>query len=268
MKLDLAIERFLIYQETVNSKETLRFYKSHLKCVNAYFKSMDCNKIVVPLVSAFILDQRKKNISNSTINKRVKALKDVLKYNGFENLEVAKLREQKKRFNYLTNEELSKLVDYVKISDLSVENKLIIMLLIDTGIRRNELIHVELDNINFSNNSILLTCTKTKSDRVVYFKNYTKLLLLEYIQFDRKYLFNRTVNGVSALFQSINKDLKFKNLSPHVLRHTFATNCLNSGMPLPYLQNIMGHSDIKTTAIYIHCMDDVIKNSYNSINFY
>lgn len=209
--LNEAIKVFLEHQKVKNKIETVRYYESHLRMIYEFLGNINLEDLTAEKLTKFILTQRSKGLSNNTINKRIAALKEVYNYFDVEYPGAERLKQKKKRFDYLTSEELKDFVSWIRKSDLSEENKLILFLLIDTGIRRKELVNILIENIDFKNKSILLTTTKTDVDRVVYFSDYTKNLLLNYIISASGLLFkNKTVDSVSWLFHIIKKEYNEK----------------------------------------------------------
>src|SRR5690606_21529583 len=109
-------------------------------------------------------------------------------------IKLKKFKEQKKTFSIIDSKDLKKILSYTNsLQDELYNNimyKAIIMLLIDTGARISEILHIEKKNININSNEILLTTTKTKQDRVVYFLDDTKKILKSIISLnlDSKYI--------------------------------------------------------------------------------
>lgn len=153
---------------------------------------------------------------------------------------------------------------------MSIQNRLIIMLLLDTGVRRNELLHIELKNIDLINNRILLTETKTKKDRYVFFRDETKYkYIIPYMKTisSSKYLFNISSNGFMSLFERIKKRLNFSKFHAHMLRHTHATLLLKNNANLELIRILLGHSNLNTTKKYLHSNLDMLSLMYKQ-SFY
>lgn len=238
----------------------------------------ECDEITENIVIDFMIYFKDKGNVNKTINKKVNLLKRVLKFNGFKNEylnDYKKLKETKKRFDILNEKDLKKLLNYLNELPndnlITLSEKLIILTFLDTGVRANELLHLEIDNINLDENQILLTQTKTSTERIVFFTHLTKELLKKYIKElpDRKYLFwNYRINkkysydNIRDLFKRIKIKLNLKKFHPHMLRHTMATLYIESGGKIEYLQQILGHTSLKTTEIYLHMSIKNTKKDY------
>lgn len=138
-------------------------------------------------------------------------------------------------------------------------------LLITTGIRIGEASNIKLEDINFSERIILIH-GKGKKERLIYvssgncWKNLDDYYCLrkEIVSdstafFINKHLYSLGTHSIDSLFRNIIKKLKLnKNITPHCLRHTFATNLLSNGGDIRTLQELLGHSSIATTEIYTH----------------
>ena len=164
-----------------------------------------------------------------------------------------------KEVRALNEDEIEKILS----SCSRVKDKLLIRLLLDTGLRASELLSITIKDIDINNNMIRVRNTKNGEERVVFFTNETKHLLKKYIRNknpDDK-LFNMSYDALYRKIKRIGKKVGI-DLRPHILRHTFATISLKKGMNLITLQKLLGHKDIKTTQIYTHLILEDMKNEY------
>ena len=266
-----------LYLENIKlnlANATYKFYNSHLNYIFKYFKNQNIiehEDLDKEIIYNFITFQKEHNVKNATINKRIMCLKNMFKFNCIKNetlLDLKKFKEEINTFNTLNKIELENLINYLNSNKLKEQNKLIIYLLIDTGIRLNELLHIKISNINFTNNTILLEITKTHRIRVVPFTEATAFLLKDYIDnnsFENDYLINLSKSGVESLFQRIKDKLNLNKFHPHMLRHTLATKLHRNSVSLIIIQKIMGHTNVSTTQRYIHINIDDIVNTYNQV---
>lgn len=282
MLLKKAINEYLKNSKLIKSNGTYEFEKQHLKNLLKYFNINNIensSQINEKVINDYVLNNKKNQITNKTINKKINLLKRVFIFNKLDCrylIDFKKLKQTNKRYDILTKDNLKRLLEYLKTMSneniIELTEKIIIYLLFETGIRRNELLYIEINNIDLENNIILLTETKTKNERLVFITNNLKNLLLKYLQFecDRKYLIfnyrtNKKYNGdnLRRLFEKIKRITGIKKLYPHMLRHTFATYYLEAGGSLTTLQHILGHKNLKTTEIYLHMSITYHKKNYD-----
>lgn len=185
----------------------------------------------------------------------------------------------KKLPEYLTREEINKLFDIRLTKPIDYRNKAMLEVLYATGTRISELINLELNQIDFDECIIRVT-GKGKKDRIIpigdtamdALKNY----ILNYRIFlvktnDNNYVFlNKNGSKISRQgFFKILKGLAFdagikKDISPHTIRHSFATNLLNNGADLRIIQELLGHENLQTTEIYSHLTNKKIEDDYQN----
>ena len=185
----------------------------------------------------------------------------------------------KKLPEYLTSEEINKLFDIRLTKPIDYRNKAMLEVLYATGTRISELINLELNQIDFDECIIRVT-GKGKKDRIIpigdtamdALKNY----ILNYRIFlvktnDNNYVFlNKNGSKISRQgFFKILKGLDFdagikKDISPHTIRHSFATNLLNNGADLRIIQELLGHENLQTTEIYSHLTNKKIEDDYQN----
>ena len=184
----------------------------------------------------------------------------------------------KKLPNYLTEEEVKKLLDVRLDTPYSYRNKAMFELLYATGLRVSELINLKFNDIDFKNDFIRVLGKGTKERIVpinedaekwlsIYLDKY-RFLLLKGKNSDYLFISN-ALKPISrqGFFKIVKQEVKLsgitKNVSPHVLRHSFATHLLNAGIDLRVIQELLGHSDIATTQIYTHLVNEKIKKDYD-----
>ena len=229
------------------------------------------------------LDKEKK--SKSSISRELSALRNfytfllhnnIVDNNPFKNIKNPK--KDKKLPNFLQTDELQNIFDSIDMSNpLGIRNRLIIELLYATGIRVSELTSLKLNDIDIHNKEIRIT-GKGNKERIVYFGDYAKKYLSLYINEARYELLNSntsnhllinnkgsalTSRGVELIVNEVVKKAALKhNISPHVLRHTFATDMLNNGADLKSVQELLGHESLSTTQIYTHITNERLRNVY------
>ena len=155
-------------------------------------------------------------------------------------------------------------------------NLLIIRMLYATGVRVSELVNIEIKNLNIKDRTIRIL-GKGSKERIVVFGNNTKDALDDYIKNGRyqvdiknsKYLFlNKDGNRLSTRYvRKIIDDVIFKasiemHVSPHMLRHTFATGMLNNGADLVSVKDLLGHESLSSTEIYTHVSNEHLREVY------
>lgn len=187
-------------------------------------------------------------------------------------------KKDKKLPNFLQGDELQKIFDSIDLeTPLGIRNRLIVELLYATGLRVSELTNLKLDNIDLSNKEIRVL-GKGSKERIVYFGDYAKKYLLLYLESSRPQLINKnrtnilllnnngepiSSRGIELVIDKVVKDASLKhNISPHVLRHTFATDLLNNGADLKSVQELLGHSSLSTTQIYTHITNERLRSVY------
>lgn len=185
---------------------------------------------------------------------------------------------EKKLPNYLTDEEVDKLLDIRLIKPADYRNKAMLEVLYATGIRISELINLELNQIDFDE-CIIRVLGKGKKTRIVPLGDTAIKFLTLYINEYRRFLLktktsnyvfiNKDGNKISrqGFFKILKKLAQEahinKDISPHTLRHSFATHLLNNGADLRVIQELLGHENLVTTEIYSHLSNKKIEEDYN-----
>ena len=156
-------------------------------------------------------------------------------------------------------------------------NKAMLELLYSSGLRISELLNLTLNDIDFTND-IVRVYGKGSKERIVPLGDYAIIALKKYIfeyrnsliKYPTDILFLNNHGNImsrSGFFKIINRIALEngieKEISPHVLRHSFATHLLEGGADLRSIQELLGHENMSTTSIYTHLRSDLLKKSYD-----
>ncbi len=289
MNFQHSIHDFISYlkNEKRYPDTTIQSYQRDLDIYYAFvtLKKLSYNHIKKDEIREFLKYLDHLNYSNSTVSRILSALRHYYSYlvlNGVIDTNYFKLirnpKKEKKLPNFLLPDELETIFDTMDISDdLGIRNRLIIELLYATGIRVSELTSLKVKDIDLSNKEIRIY-GKGGKERIVYFGDYALKFLKMYFNGSRDSLLNGkksefllinhngghlTSRGVELVVDKIVEEAALKhNISPHVLRHTFATDMLNNGADLKSVQELLGHSSLSTTQIYTHITNDRLRSVY------
>ena len=191
---------------------------------------------------------------------------------------------RKKLPTILNEEEQEQLLEVFNTRYISpLRNKTMIKLMLDTGLRLAETINLKWKNININSGKINVIEGKGSKDRIVWINNGTLVLLKEWRERQAKELAKRGIEEeiVYTFTTLTNKKLSpgnvrnmvytysdkadiNKNISPHTFRHTFATDLYRDTKNIRMVQKALGHSDLSTTMIYTHIVDDDLENAMKS----
>lgn len=276
------VDSFLHYlKEELNYSEyTIKNYQLDLtdffKYVNA--SNIDFLNIENIHVRGYLKYLDTCNLKNTTISRRISALrtfynylleKGFVKNNIFLNVKNPKL--EKKLPNYLNYTEMEELLASIDTSNSEgLKRRLLIEMFYSTGCRVGEMVNVKISDIDFYNKTIKVM-GKGSKERIVYYGDYASKYLEDYLKNkDRKeYLFTNkkgeklTIEEVEYIVRDIMKHISIKtHVTPHTLRHTFATHLLNNGADIRTVQELLGHANLSTTGIYTHVSSDRLKDVY------
>lgn len=268
------MNEFLNYlkDERNYSDKTILNYKMDLENFYNYINKKKTKKIDFDFLQEYIENLSQKKYSTKSIQRHISSLKSYFNFlynKNYIKVNPAELlclpKNEMKLPNYLTIIDLEKIYEL----DLSLRDKLIVELLYSTGIRLSELVNIKISDINFYDKTIKVL-GKGNKERYVLFGSVCSKLLKEYINNDNRIylLLNKNGNKLSErgveyiiekIFKSVNVHAK---LTPHTLRHTFATHMLDNGCDLVTVQKLLGHSDLSTTSIYTHVSNEHLRSTY------
>ncbi len=289
MKVQVAKENFINYCEYEKglSANTLKSYNYEINLYQTYLEDklsiIDIEKVSKEDIESYLKYCYLKNEDSKTISHKITTIynfhnyllrEKVIKDNQAEFIDRPKLA---KHLPYtLTVKEIDKLLDIALVTVFDYRDKAMLELMYGTGLRVSELVSLTVYDVDFYN-AFLRIKGKGSKERIVPINNaslkYLKLyldrrcLLLKKKTSDELFL-NARGEGISrqGFFKNLKKILATKgmptNISPHSLRHSFATHLIENGADLRSVQTMLGHSDITTTKIYTHISNEKVTKDY------
>ena len=267
---------------------TVESYRTEIKGYLEFFKekNIKVKDIKNSDIKDYLTYIKKGETSDRTLAHNVSVIRTFYKFlltlkiierNPTEFLELPKLR--KKLPTVLSKEEVEKLLDINLTDCYSYRNKAMLELLYSTGLRVSELVNLELNNIDLEN-CMLKTIGKGNKERIIPISDYALYYVEKYINEYRGSMLKKRINNYvfinnhgnpmtrQGFFKiiknlALEKDIKTP-ISPHTLRHSFATHLLDYGADLRSIQEMLGHSNLSTTQIYTHVSSEHLKDNYNN----
>jgi len=286
----MSINSFLNYlkYERKYSKHTITAYENDLVTFKSFYKKeYNCNNIDqvnYSEIRTWIVYLVNSGVSNRSINRKVSSLKSFYRFlQKTKVIEVSPLFKHKAlkvlkqvQVPFSEKEILSVLQNLDKELDFeSVRDKLIVELFYSTGIRRSELIHIKVSDIDYSNETVKVLGKRNKERFIPLLKSVLETLrnymeFREVINTNQSYLF-LTKKGkiiydtlvyrvINNYFSKVSSKVK---KSPHIMRHSFATHLLNEGADLNSVKELLGHSSLASTQVYTHSSMGKLKEIYN-----
>lgn len=282
--IEKNIDKYIDYlkYERKLSNNTVASYYENLKKFYLFFENKNILKLSANEIRDFLYDDKivartrshYLTVLNSFYNFLIE--NNIIKNNPCEVIKLPKL--SKKLPNYLTIEEVDRLLNINTTKVYDYRNKAMMETLYACGIRVSELCNIKLSDIDFNEYTIKIF-GKGSKERIVPINESSMEALKIYINDYRPFLLKTKVSdyvfinnfgnvisrvGFFKILKKLCKDAGIeKDVSPHTLRHSFATHLLNNGANLRVIQHLLGHSNITTTQIYSHLSNESLKEDYN-----
>ena len=287
--MNKQVQKYLEYlkYEKNYSENTILSYQTELQKYTEYLSKnkIDYQKIAKEEIRSYLKYLDELQYKNSSISRNISSirsfynylvLKKIITNNMWSQIKNPKIK--RKIPNFLTTMELEKIFAKKEFkTPYEIRNRLIIELLFATGLRVTELINIKIKDISMEE-KVIRTLGKGKKERIVYYGEYAKEMLMLYLQKARTQLLenkkseyllvgkNSTQLTRARISEIIAKEIQDSGLhhhiSPHVLRHTFATQLLNNGADIRSVQELLGHENLSTTQIYTHITNEQLRKAY------
>ncbi len=288
--LEEVIEEFLRYLliDKGYSNNTIETYKRDLNMFKEYIGNVNISEIDNEKLKRYLVYLKNKNLATKSIAQNISCLKSFYKYLLIEK----KIKSnpisfiQNPKFSKilpstLSEEEIDKLLNFSLNDNYSYRNKAMLELMYSSGLRVSEVINLKVFDIDLTEDTVR-TIGKGSKERVIPIGDYASYFLKKYINEYRSsmlksnysdYLFlnnhgnKLTRQGCFKIIKKIAKEQGIqKEISPHTLRHSFATHLLKHGADLRTIQELLGHSDISTTQVYTHISNEELHKNYENFH--
>lgn len=296
MKEEIIEFKYYLKREKGLSENTLYNYISdvekYIKFIQKYHSVKYIETTTKENIDLYLLSEKKKSMATKTLARKISSIKSFYKFLYLEkiiNEDISSLikapKIEKTLPEVLTKEEVQAILRYYgeNLADKNIikkslyyRNYVLLNLMYSTGLRVSECSSLKIKDIHL-NQSYLITLGKGNKERMLPIDSHTISLLRMYIVSYRTnlikvptdYLFLNyqgtalSRKAIWEMIKEVQKELNIeKNITPHTLRHSFATHLLTSGMDLRFVQELLGHEDIKTTQIYTHLEKSELQRTY------
>ena len=276
--MERTLAEFIAYLHTTKntSANTEISYQRDLRKLIRYLQEQDiCDFVEVTSLDlkAYLSELRNENLASSTISRNIASIRALFQYLFKEGRikedpsgDLKPPRVEKKMPEILSVQEVDRLLKQPNINTAKgLRDRAMLELLYATGMRVSELIHLQVSDLNLQFGYVI--CHDTDRERIIPIGNVSKRALVDYMEHGRGYFVkNKTENalftncsGRSMSRQGFWKVLKsyaeaagiYRDITPHTLRHSFAVHMLQNGADIKSVQEMLGHSDISSTQIYL-----------------
>ncbi len=294
MFMEDEIEDYLTFikLEKKLSKNTIDNYYLDLEDYKRYFLKkniLNVQDISLDMLNEYLRDLYKKGLNPRSITRHITSIKEFHKYlvktkkiNVDVTINLDNMKQTKKLPVVINTDVMEKILDVELTNVFKYRDKAMLELMYGSGLRVSELVNLTIYNVDLEN-EIILVEGKGNKERIVPMSKYSKIALLSYLEvrklllkkgkgeIDKLFLNNHGVgitrHGFNYILKNILEQNNIKNkITPHSLRHTFATDLLNNGADLRTIQELLGHSDLTTTRIYTHALNTKLKDDYIKYN--
>ena len=280
--MERYIDKFIRYLEIEKnySKHTILNYRLDLLGFKGFLADLDLDKVDYLFLRKYLAQLKEKKLSNRSVNRHLSTLRSFFRFLNREGLLktnpmviLSSPKQEKHLPLFLTEEEVSKLIEAALPKDeRGLRDRAILETFYSTGIRISELAGLSIEDIDFIG-GIVKVMGKGKKERLVpigeraiasiraYLDSRKKQADTLFLNKSKKRITTRGIRNIVRKY-ILNAGIR-RGVSPHTLRHSFATHLLNRGADLRSVQELLGHANLSTTQIYTHLTTDRLKSVYD-----
>lgn len=283
--MEQVIHKFLNYLEVEKnySAHTRLNYKIDLTDFGEFVGEVNLENIDLFILRKFLAHLKEKNYSNRTISRKISTIRSFLKFLYREGIiknnpaqAILRPKLDKTLPVFLSEKEVLSLIKSVAGEDFwGLRDRAIIETLYSTGMRVSELVGLNIEDIDFIG-SVTKVCGKGKKERMLPIGETALAVIRQYLEMmpvgeknkNRSLFVNKKMTRLTdrSVRRIITKHIILtsskKGISPHTLRHSFATHLLDRGADLRSVQELLGHANLSTTQIYTHITTQRLKEVY------
>jgi len=279
--MERHIEKFLRYLEIEKnaSSHTILNYRLDLEEFRAFLKDIDVTSVDYLFVRKYLAYLKEKNLTVRSVSRKLSSLRSFFKFlikEGYIKINptdaIVSPKQEKPLPKFLTEEDTVKLIEAPDISTTKgLRDHAIFETLYSTGMRISELVGMKEDDIDFIGSTVRVF-GKGKKERMLPIGDRALKAIRNYMEkrgiTGRVIFLNKNkkplgARGIRKIMDAYIKKVGLKeNISPHTMRHSFATHLLNRGADLRSVQELLGHANLSTTQIYTHLTTDKLKSVY------
>ncbi len=282
MEIDRHIEKYIRYLEIEKnaSEHTILNYKKDLEEFKKFLGEAKIESVSYLTLRKFLSTLKERGLKSRSISRKLSSLRSFFRFlnrEGFLKSDptsaISSPKLEKHLPIFLTEDEITRLVESPDTKELSgFRDRAILETFYSTGMRVSELIGLNQENIDFFG-GVAKVMGKGRKERLTPIGDRALLAIREYLErrdnsqpavFLNKNGRRLTARGVRVILDKYVRILALReNISPHSLRHSFATHLLNRGADLRSVQELLGHANLSTTQIYTHLTTDRLKSVYD-----
>ena len=276
-----AVHLFLMDTKLTKREGTYRFYAYYLSRMLPKLGTLALHDIKPITMTHFIYDLKQAHpfMKAATVNKFITVFKACFRFHMPYPFRYRKLKEDIAHIPLVDSQTISKIFTYYRQhlnNPRMVRNFLLYALLLDTGLRINELLHVQWEDVNLLQRSLTVMLSKDHQQRYLFFTPATLQLFITlhqrvtskqgYIFIDYQTQQRLCVSSIETMTQRLMKTLDIQSsISPHKWRHTFATQFLTQGGNLEVLRLLLGHHNLRITQKYLHVSHHQLQTEYRRV---
>jgi len=290
--LGLLVKKFIIaLRQRSFSLNTIHAYRHDLEEFSGFYREKfqgaaagEFEKSARVIIRAYLAFLAKKNLNSATVSRKIYALRSFFKFLMQENIVAQNIfkyisspKLEKSLPVFMSKDEMKGLLDLPKDSSkFGLRDQVMFEVLYSCGLRISELVSLNLDSIDFFGNTVRVI-GKGNKERIVPIGDVALKALYKYLDLRKKILANPAEKALFVNYRGsrisdryvrkiLDKWISFlalnKKVSPHVIRHSFATHMLDEGCDLRSVQEMLGHKSLATTQVYTHVTAERLKKVY------